>query len=171
LFGSVSVVFAYIFFISSLSSLSLWAVGIIFYLVFSWIIETRTKRQNDITGDSENDASSSRFIEFVVLIGADSQEILESLLAYRKFNSTKFTFHFGVILAIGAYLGSLFSGATLVVLSVYCVLLVPGMIKYEVANKIYKFWEPYQAKVIKILRSSKSKSPPNLTNESKPKEN
>jgi len=105
----------------------------------------------------EADQSSNKYhlipetYEFLIWLRDGLSEAFDNLLKYRTYNNAKFTIHCCTLLLICAYLGHLFSGLNLSIITVYFILLAPGFNKKQIPQKLYAKILPHINKVQDIL--------------------
>jgi len=85
----------------------------------------------------------SEVVGLLVNIRCDWADAYDDLLRFRTVNETRFTIQIAVVGSLLAYLGSYISGSTLIITTLYALLLLPGVLANSIPQRGFVIVEPY----------------------------
>jgi len=85
----------------------------------------------------------SEVVGLLVNIRCDWADAYDDLVRFRAVNETRFTIQVAVVASLLAWLGSCISGTTLIITTLYALLLIPGVLANSIPQRGFVIVEPY----------------------------
>lgn len=144
-----------------LVTLGIWAVysyeitvlTLVSSLAVLWAVSTYAMERfnvlipwNNILPPKYRDPNADYFVEVVGILASircDISDSWEDLKSLRTVNETRFVLQLTIAGVLLAYLGTIFSGHTLIITTVYLLLIIPGIFANRIPQKAFVVVEPY----------------------------